>query len=545
MFKAGPFAVWTVDHQQKQNWSTVLAGVTTGKKTCHQTIARLFLFPCFARMSDPTLCRARDADGKQCICMRADAFFDEETKRTLCRSCSHIASAHPEPKPGAGALIRGYRDAAKLGMSSSSSGSAAVKASLEEAETETSAGLRPKKRKSDTDTEPASKKIKGKGKKKSKIEGEKVKYGKLVLLTCGISLDGTLNDPRVPSPEKMDKMRNAGLVVLATPSKPLIMNTGWDNNHVNIEVKKSLREPITYLETHPYPGASRDSAENQNQYWLGVIKQGKNLALATDSLPSGVELAHHCKVVGRPASDRVLFLASKARIPEKHWKWGKLDSKMEELGSDIDTVPSEDIIMTPRKPAPKKTVKVKAEPDDTDMKKAAKMRTRLSTRSITHKPLFIPGSSDGEAEPSSSAEPDIVDISDDELPPDANLRSMTWDPSPPVTSNSPIPFGSPNGDPPTFWDDFAYHSPPPDTVAAALPGPSTTSYTSSATFTASFASPTPASTLLPPPAWPANVPSTSSIQLPHKKSTSDAAPRFKKMGKGRADRDPRAKPAAN
>ncbi|KAJ7865733.1 hypothetical protein B0H14DRAFT_3442758 [Mycena olivaceomarginata] len=106
-------------------------------------------------MSDPTLCRRRDADGNQCICMRAkETYIEEETSRVLCKNCDHIESAHPEPKPTIGAFVKGFRDAGKLGVASSSS----VKASREEAEAETSAGLRPKKRKSDstTDTEPVS-----------------------------------------------------------------------------------------------------------------------------------------------------------------------------------------------------------------------------------------------------------------------------------------------------------------------------------------------------------------------------------------------------
>jgi hypothetical protein len=89
----------------------------------------------------------------------------------------------------------------------------------------------------------------------------------------------------------------------------------------------------------------------------------KTLTLASDALPTGVELADHTKFLGRSAADRVLFLgmgstfviaaqlicatASKLKIPQRCWDWA--DSESEDLGSDIDTVKSEDIVMTPRK----------------------------------------------------------------------------------------------------------------------------------------------------------------------------------------------------
>ncbi|KAF8155224.1 hypothetical protein K438DRAFT_2026493 [Mycena galopus ATCC 62051] len=424
-------------------------------------------------MSDPTLCRAKGPDGDQCVCMRAkDTYFDEDTKRTLCQSCGHIESAHPEPKPSVGSFVRGFRDAGKLAASNSLS----VKASHKEAEAETSTGLRPKKRKSTTDTEPGSSKKPNKGKAKEKtpkIEGENVKYGKLVFLVCGISEDGTLRNPRVPSAPDMDKMRKSGLVILSTPDHPLFVNTGWNNADTKAHIKKLAPDPIAFLERHPYHGDSGESREIRDQPWLGVIKQGKNLTLAADSLPSGVELADHCRVLGRTAADRVLYLVSKNRIPTKRWDWA--DSESEELGSEIDPVPSEDIIMTPRKPrpAPKKKIKVKAEPidpssgeDDSDMKKAAKMRTRLSTGTLTHKSVVIPGSSDGfedstVAAAGSSANPDVVVVSDDDdtlLPPASTLGSTTWDPTPSTLFDPP----SPNQDPPTFYDDFAYHFPPAD-----------------------------------------------------------------------------------
>ncbi|KAJ7836439.1 hypothetical protein B0H14DRAFT_2589655 [Mycena olivaceomarginata] len=60
-------------------------------------------------MSDPTLCCGRDANGNQCICMRAkETYIEEETSRVLCKNCDHIESAHPEPKPSIGAFVKGF-----------------------------------------------------------------------------------------------------------------------------------------------------------------------------------------------------------------------------------------------------------------------------------------------------------------------------------------------------------------------------------------------------------------------------------------------------
>ncbi|KAJ7912853.1 hypothetical protein B0H13DRAFT_2326912 [Mycena leptocephala] len=303
--------------------------------------------------------------------------------------------------PSVGAFVRGFRDAARLG-----SGSGTAKASKEEAEAETSAGLRIKKRKSDTDTEPASKKAKGKGKE---IRGEKVKYGKLVFLTCGIS-NGALENPKIPSTHQLEAMRAAGLVRLTNPKKPLFIDTNWGNKEANAHVKELVADAITFLENQPYTGTPSDSLPVKKQLWMGCVKQGKSLIVAGDPLPTGVELADHCKAA-----------ASKAKIAERHWKWNASDS--EDLGSDVDPVPSEDRIMTPRKPAPKKQPKIKLEPsvsseDESDMRKAVKMRTRISTGTLKRKSLFIPGSSDGLEDPqdgpSGLTNEEIVIVSDDD-----------------------------------------------------------------------------------------------------------------------------------
>ncbi|KAJ7084733.1 hypothetical protein C8R43DRAFT_965245 [Mycena crocata] len=305
-------------------------------------------------MADPTLCRRKDAEGNQCICMRCkETYVEDGTNRVLCKNCDHIESAHPEPKCNLDTFIRGFKDAAKVGSSSS----LPVQTSRGEAAAETSAGLRPNKRKSDTDTEPPSKKPnKGKGKAKSteklkieeepKVVGETVKYGKFMFITCGMT--------SMPNTEEMEAMQQAGLVVLSTPSKPLSVNTSWDSQQVNNEVRRLVPAAVAFLERQQYGGNSGDS--------LAVQKQ--------------------------------LFLASKAKIPHRRWDWE--ESESEELGSEIDTVPSEDIVHSPLKATKnKKKVIVKTEPglkgdQESDMRLAAKMRTRLSTGSLPKpRPLFI------------------------------------------------------------------------------------------------------------------------------------------------------------
>ncbi|KAJ7737023.1 hypothetical protein B0H14DRAFT_2638842 [Mycena olivaceomarginata] len=402
-------------------------------------------------MSDPTLCRGLDANGNQCICMRAKDTYVDEHNRTRCTNCDHIESAHPEPKPSVTSFVKGFRDAAKLG--SSSSISAPVKASHEEAEAETSAGLRPKKRKSDTSIDPPPKKpnksAKGKASimgKVQKPEGELVKYNK-----SGVSPLRT---------------------VLCRPSVP---------------------KAIAFLERKLYIGNPNDPPEIKSQLCLAGIVHRQNITLAADALPTGVELANHCKILGRPISDRVLYIVSKVKIPQYCWKWDQSDSD-EDLGSEIDTVPSEDITMTPRKP---EKPKIKAEPGlnasttESDMRKAAQMRTRLSTGTIKKKAIFIPASSEGEGEPQagpSGSTKEVVEVSDDEetFPPALGL----WKSPLHIKSPSPAPsLGplSPNQDPPSFYEDFTIHSPPP-LQDLAWPVASSSSSSSTSAPSASFTS---------------------------------------------------------
>ncbi|KAJ7658204.1 hypothetical protein DFH06DRAFT_1131213 [Mycena polygramma] len=204
-------------------------------------------------MSDPTMCRGRDADGSQCICIRVTETHLVDD-RPVCRSCGHIETAHPIPEPPKkppGATILRFRDAAMLDSGS-------LKSSRAEAEAETNVGLR-KKRRSDTDTEPPpSKKAKGKERAKDvekppKTEGEVVCFGTLVLLVGGV-VNGVLRQAKVPNDEEFQDMRGGDLVIYSTPQSKLYVNTSWGNDRVNREVKKHFPKAIRYLESQPFRG---------------------------------------------------------------------------------------------------------------------------------------------------------------------------------------------------------------------------------------------------------------------------------------------------
>ncbi|KAJ7845654.1 hypothetical protein B0H13DRAFT_2363519 [Mycena leptocephala] len=466
-------------------------------------------------MSDPTRCRALEPNGEQCICMRADETYVDDNKRTRCTNCDHIASAHPNP----------------------SQVSSSVKASPEEAAAETNAGLRnTKKRKLESNAEPVSKKAKAKQAKGKapKTEGDQVKYGKAVMLACGV-VDGYLRNSKTPSHQEMQEMRRAKLIVLSSPSQPLSIDTSWTNKEVNAEINRLFPEAMAWLcREHP----------SEDQLWLGATSHKNAVTLAGDPLPTGVELSDYCKVIGRPAADRVLYVASKHRIAKRHWDWALPES--EDLGSDIDILPSEDIVKTPPKPRPAykgktKEVKVKAEPEvasgleEPDMRKAAKMRTRLDTGTLKRSTLFIPGSSD-EPEPEVSNEQDVVVVSDDED--EESLPLLPWkstikSPSPPAASFAPL---SPTQDLPTLFYDFTHSlSPLPagSSASSSMAGPSTSSSMISnfSTWTPAPASSAPAAAPLPSIPVPDTGAEALNIPIPRKASRH----RFKTMGKGRGN----------
>ncbi|KAJ7738781.1 hypothetical protein B0H16DRAFT_1761115 [Mycena metata] len=533
-------------------------------------------------MSDPTACRGKDREGNQCICLRCEKTVVEEDGRVLCLSCRHIESAHPEPARSAGSLIRGYRDAGRLLLGS-------VKSSKEEAEAETSSGLRKKRKSTDTDTEPSLKKVKldnGKGKGKEKEEKppkgnassnskDIVEYGKLVLLPGGI-IDGVLQHTRVPGATLQDELCEAGLIVLRTPKNLLKMNQNWNYTRVTKELKVLCEKPMTYLERK-----TRETGGDEAHCWRAVVRDGKNLALSGNESPGGIQLALLCKAVsGKAKADRVLYLASQLPISARRYNnWDATDSEPESdddhVGTDLETPTSEDIIMTPRKKTARK-IKVKLEPElsedeeETDMKKAAKMRhrTRSATGAKKITPtVFIPGSSDDETRPipeagASGSANDAVVISDDEFPsPLALVQTMrppsaiasAWIPpliitrpkSPSPAPSPPAPSPSAEPIPASYFDNFDFglssvdsptgYMSTMDFTGMSSPGASTSSGMQSTYFpTSTYSGPTQLPT-------PTNAVASSS-RLPETNAEgaegSTSQPRFKRMGRGRQGRNP-------
>ncbi|KAF7363700.1 hypothetical protein MSAN_01027700 [Mycena sanguinolenta] len=476
-------------------------------------------------MVDDNRCRAMTVDGQQCICLRAENTYVDQDQRTKCRDCDHIASAHPKAKPSIGSFFKGFQDAAQ--GSSSSSSSKSVKVSREEAIAETSAGLRNvKKRKSDSNSDTTLKKAKkvNAGKEKSL----QMSYGTVIFLPWGAA-DGQLpvRHNKTPSADELQELQKAKLVVFASPDRPLVIDSSWTNAEANTEVQALFPEALQFL-FHKYP--------NERQLWLGATVYKTKLTVATDSLLTGVELSRYCRVLGRTARDRVLYLVSQYRIPSHQWEWKEPDS--EDLGSDIDSVSSEPIVFTPPKPKPAykgkgkaKATDVKMEPEidpksaedepETDMRHAAKMRTRLASGVIKKKTVSIPGSDDGE--------PEVVVVSDGEA---NNLRPLT------AADDEDLPSlfmpGDRSPSPPIFYEDLL------------LPPPTGSSSSGNAAFTATFSTWTPtfsASTNAPavPPATPA-APALAVPPPPPATALALAAPaapaalhtihRFSRMGRG-------------
>ncbi|KAJ7171528.1 hypothetical protein C8R46DRAFT_1217091 [Mycena filopes] len=477
-------------------------------------------------MSDPTLCRFSDAAGVQCICMRVDETYVADNKRTLCCNCGHIASAHPQAPASVTSLLRGFRDAGKLGTPSSSSSTA--KASREEAEAERVA---PQQKTQIQWLPGGDRSQEGQAKPEvPKPEGKNVKYGKAVLITCGV-LGGSLRNSKAPIPDEIVKMRAANLAVLSTPSSPLVINTSWTNDQVLQELRRLFPEAMRYVE-------KRHRADVQLVY--GVTFYKGTITVTGDTHPTGNELASYCKIPGRSADERVLFVATRTKIPKHHWDWQ--DSESEDLGTDIETVPSEDIVRPKPKPAYKGKGKGKAKADassasedgETDMRKAARARTRLSTGALERKPaLFIPGSDDAElAEDADAGPAGAIVVSDDDeayLPP---APPLPWKTSP-LNLRSPSPAApiSPGSEEPIMsFEDFQYYYPlsPPSTAASA-PVINDTSTSSSSTSNPAPVPSTSTSMMASPAITaPAPVPAEASTATPVVRKH-----RFQKMGPGR------------
>ncbi|KAJ7136485.1 hypothetical protein C8R43DRAFT_1132391 [Mycena crocata] len=388
-------------------------------------------------VDDSTRCLGRDSDGQQCICMRCSNTHVVDNK-TLCSNCGHIESAHPEPRQPAGALIKQLPDAGKLSGPRAGPSSSVLKATRDEAEAETKDGLQ-KKRKSTTDTEPPnihSKKKKAASSKDKDSEiadlaPEDVFIGMIVFLVCGTAMKG--------NPGARNRMQ-ACCYVHPGAGNSYKVNTGWSTAQCTRYWATVFPELFNYLDEHPAPSDPKASQEIQDQQWLAVIKQNQSVVLSVSELPTGAQLARYCQQGGKKATQRCLFLATKITIPSdryENWDAPTEDDEMEEEKalSDFDVLDdSEEEEETPRKPKSKgkgkaKEIKlekssVKVEEEDSDresllpdMKMAAKMRTRIGTKSLVWNGIKFPTSDDDHPKP--------IEVSDDksELPDASTLTS--------------------------------------------------------------------------------------------------------------------------
>jgi hypothetical protein len=113
----------------------------------------------------------------------------------------------------------------------------------------------------------------------------------------------------------MQEMRAADLVVFSSPTNPLAIDTAWSNAEANTEVTRLFPKAMAFLARKLYIGNPNDPPEIKSQLWLAGIAHRQNITLAADALPTGVELANHCKILGRPISDRVLYIGTMILYP--------------------------------------------------------------------------------------------------------------------------------------------------------------------------------------------------------------------------------------
>ncbi|KAK6969680.1 hypothetical protein R3P38DRAFT_2404906, partial [Favolaschia claudopus] len=312
-------------------------------------------------MTDPTQCRGLEKDGTQCPCLRVDETYTDDDGSLRCRSCKHIVSAHPAP-PKANTLedlgdyVRNFQSAGK----NSGTGNQPLKASREEATSETTEGLgkssSSKKRKTETSEAERPKKKANKGKaphqsqgkaKEEEADGEDMEFGKLVLLPYGITAEGNMRKSSFPTNTVQETMERSELIV--QPPKLMKINSGWSRQQLQQRLEVYLPNAMHYLGKNPgYPGRADDPADVQNQSWLPVVKKNSTLTLQTNPLPTALQLVNILKgQQGRAKSVRTLVLVSKPKIPQSAWTWEDADDALDELASDLDTLPSEDIIHAP------------------------------------------------------------------------------------------------------------------------------------------------------------------------------------------------------
>ncbi|KAJ7354067.1 hypothetical protein DFH08DRAFT_803986 [Mycena albidolilacea] len=331
------------------------------------------------------------------------------------------------------------------------------KATVQEAEAETVDGL--KKRKSSTDTEPPPKPPKMKKTKKGEVEETEDAFK-------GCQGQHHLKEAKAPNSHKQAEMCQSKLAVASTPAQYLILGADWSTETYTKYLAKLFPDTFRYIESHPYAGDTAASCAVQAQKWPAVIKTNQSVHLSGEEHPDGTEVSLCCKRRGIRSSDLIFFIATKIAIPPMRYSnWDlELESEAPEAGEvfDYDMLDTDDQ-ETPRKPSAKAKGKGKArrsispvvklkkgeaaaslekaetsEEDTSDMKKAAKMRTRLDTQSIKRKVFRMPDNSKDERPVFFE-----MDDSDDKVtfPKPATLFSKVVDQSPLFSS-----FLSPDGD---------------------------------------------------------------------------------------------------
>ncbi|KAJ7745242.1 hypothetical protein B0H14DRAFT_2986357, partial [Mycena olivaceomarginata] len=282
-------------------------------------------------------------------------------------------------------------------------------------------------------------------------------------------------------------MRQSKLAVASTPAQHLILGVDWSTETYTKYLANLFPDAFRYIESHPYAGDASASSAVQAQKWLAVIKTNQSVHLSGEEHPDGTEVSLCCKRRGIRSSDLILFIAfstwiqpPRSPFPPCATKIGtwELESEAPEAGevSDYDMLDTDDQ-ETPRKPSAKAKGKGKArarsispviklekgeaaaslekaetsEEDTSNMKKAAKMRTRLDTQSIKRKVFRMPDNSDNER----PIVFEVDDSDDDEVtfPKPATLFSKVVDQSPLFSS-----FLSPDGD---VFDPFPSQPPSP------------------------------------------------------------------------------------
>jgi hypothetical protein len=103
-------------------------------------------------------------------------------------------------------------------------------------------------------------------------------------------------------------MKKHKLAVMATPQKPLAINTAWTTKECTDFFEYLFPDLFSHLARHPPKTDLKASSEIQAQLWLAVIKSKQSLALSTEDLPTGASLAAHAKRKGHKGSERILYI---------------------------------------------------------------------------------------------------------------------------------------------------------------------------------------------------------------------------------------------